>query len=84
MKNFTVVLSMRNFDRERDELVVGSLERRDRRLFGGTGFSLFDGTRDLFFDTTKPEIALRLRSNIRKALKKLHIRGKVRIYKDEE
>lgn len=83
MKRFTVVVTMRGYDNEREDRLLRSLERRDRRLEGGRGFSFIDGSRDISFDTTKSEIAKRLQSNLRKALKENRIRGSVTIFVDE-
>lgn len=84
MKRFTVVVNMRGFDSERDDRLVSSLERRDRRLEGGREFSFFDGSRDILFDTTKPEIAKRLVNNLRKALKANRIRGSVKMFNNKD
>lgn len=84
MKRFTVIVNMRGYNNERDDRLVSSLERRDRRLEGGRGFSFFDGSRDILFDTTKAEIAKRLVKNLRKALKANRIRGSVEIVDNEE
>lgn len=84
MKRFTVVVNMRGYNNERDDRLVDSLERRDRRLEGGRGFSFGDGSRDILFDTTKAEIAKRLVKNLRKALKANRIRGSVEIIDNEE
>lgn len=79
-KIFNVVLTYRGFSHEIDDEILANLERRDRRLFGGTGFSFLDGGRDLVFDTYRKEIAERLQKNLRKAAKKCHIRAKVQIW----
>lgn len=83
MKIFNVVVNVRGFSRERDDMILKSLERRDRRLFNGSGFSFFNGTRDLGFETYKKDIAERLQKNLRAALKKNKIRGSVKIWTDE-
>lgn len=84
MKWFDVIVEMHGADRERDEKILYSLERRDRRLLSGSGFSLFDDIRDISFTTCKPEIAERLKNNLRRVLKNKHIRGSVRIWCENE
>jgi hypothetical protein len=79
-KIYNVVVSYRGFDPARDKNILSSLERRDRRLFGGSGFSFVDGSRDLSFDTYHKEIAKRLQTNLRNVLKKNKIRGRVEIF----
>jgi hypothetical protein len=83
MKYFDVIVEFNGFNPARDQKILRSLERRDRRLFTGTGFSFFDDVRDLSFSTSKPEIAKRLQQNLRKILKNKHIRGSVRIWSEE-
>lgn len=83
MKWFDVIVEFQGVDLARDEKVLQSLDRRDRRLFSGSGFSLFDDVRDLSFSTCKPEVAERLKNNLRKVLKNKHIRGSVRIWSEE-
>ena len=83
MKWFDVIVEFQGADLARDEKVLQSLDRRDRRLFSGSGFSLFDDVRDLSFSTCKPEVAERLKNNLRKVLKNKHIRGSVRIWSEE-
>lgn len=80
----SVVLTYNGYDRAKDDMIMSSLDRRDRRLFGGSGYGCFDGKRDLGFYTHKKEIAERLQKNLRKALKKNKIRGKVQILSDED
>lgn len=82
MKQFDVIVEFNGVDHVRDAKVLRSLDRRDRRLFSGSGFSLFDDVRDLSFSTSRQEIAKRLQQNIRKVLKNKHIRGSVRIWSD--
>lgn len=84
MKTFEVVVTYSGYDREKDNKILSSLERRDRRLFSGTGFNLLDGGRDLFFVTCKKEIAERLQKNLRNAVKKNRFRAKVSILHDHE
>jgi hypothetical protein len=79
-KIYNVTASYRGFSRERDDVILYSLDRRDQRLFGGTGFSFGDGWRDLFFDTYNEKIAKRLQTNLRKVLKQNKIRGRVEIF----
>lgn len=83
MKWFDVIVEFHGADRERDEKVLYSLDRRDRRLLSGSGFSLFDDIRDISFTTCRPEIAERLKNNLRKVLKNKHIRGSVRIWSED-
>ena len=83
MKTFNVVVNVRGFSRERDNLILSELERRDRRLFSGGGFSFFDGTRDLSFTTFKKDVAQRLQKNLRTVLKKIKTRGSVKIWSDD-
>lgn len=83
MKWFDVIVEFRGADRERDEKVLYSLDRRDRRLLSGSGFSLFDDIRDISFTTCRPEIAERLKNNLRRVLKNKHIRGSVRIWSED-
>lgn len=80
----SVVLTYNGYDLAKDDMIISSLDRRDRRLFGGSGYDCFDGKRDLGFRTHKKEIAKRLQKNLRKALKKNKIRGKVEIFIDDE
>ena len=79
-KIYNVVVNIRGFNRERDNVILRSLERRDRRLFSGSGFSFVDGSRDLNFDTYNKEIAKRLQTNLRNVLKQNKIRGRVEIF----
>ena len=83
MKWFDVIVEFHGADRERDEKVLYSLDRRDRRLLSGSGFSPFDDIRDISFTTCRPEIAERLKNNLRKVLKNKHIRGSVRIWSED-
>lgn len=76
---YTVVCSYVGYSREIDDAILGELESRDRRLFGGSGFSSTDGRRELIFDTIKLEIAQRLQTNLRKAAKTAHYRVRVTI-----
>jgi hypothetical protein len=82
MKKFDVIVEFNGVDHVRDAKILRSLARRDRRLFSGSGFSLFDDVRDLSFSTSRQEIAKRLQQNLRKVLKNKHIRGSVRIWSD--
>lgn len=84
MKWFDVIVEMNGVDHNRDNKILRSLDSRDRRLFTGSGFSLFDDVRDLSFSTSKPEIAERLKKNLRRVLKNKHIRGSVRIWSENE
>lgn len=84
MNQIDVIVEFVGFDPARDAKILRSLERRDRRLFTGSGFSLFDDVRDMSFSTCKPEIAKRLQTNLRKVLKNKHIRGSVRIWIDNQ
>lgn len=84
MKWFDVIVEMNGVDYNRDNKILRSLESRDRRLYSGSGFSLFDDVRDLSFSTSKPEIAERLKNNLRRVLKNKHIRGSVRIWCENE
>lgn len=83
MTKYLVVLTYRGYSNQLDKAILQSLERRDRRLFGGSGFSFLDGGRELCFDTFKKEIADRLTKNLQKSLKQNHVRGKVKVYKDD-
>jgi len=83
MKNFDVIVEFKGIDLNRDEKILRSLDRRDRRLFAGSGFSLFDDVRDLSFSTAREEVAKRLQQNLRKILKNKHIRGSVRIWSED-
>ena len=83
MKNFDVIVEFKGVDFDRDQKVLRSLDRRDRRLFAGSGFSLFDDVRDLSFSTAREEVAKRLQQNLRKVLKNKHIRGSVRIWSED-
>jgi hypothetical protein len=83
MKQFDVIVEFNGVDHVRDAKILRSLDRRDRRLFSGSGFSLFDDVRDLSFSTSRQEIAKRLQQNLRKILKNKHIRGSVRIWSEE-
>lgn len=84
MKNFSVVLTYSGYDWDTDNAILSQLERRDRRLFGGSGFSFLDGGRDLCFDTSKKEIAQRLKKNLLKAANKHYIRAFVEIIDNSE
>jgi hypothetical protein len=84
MKQFDVIVEFVGHNPARDQKILRSLEPRDRRLFTGSGFSLFDDVRDMSFSTCKPEIAERLKNNLRKVLKNKHIRGSVRIWSENE
>lgn len=83
MKTFDVIVEFNGVDHARDAKILRSLDRRDRRLFSGSGFSFFDDVRDLSFSTCRQEVAQRLQQNLRKVLKNKHIRGSVRIWSEE-
>lgn len=84
MKKFIVVLTYSGYSRDVDEEIFSNLERRDKRLFRGSGYSFLNGGRDLSFDTSKKEVAERLQNNLRKAVKKCKIRARVKIHSYSE
>lgn len=84
MSQIAVFLKYKGYSSAKDDMIMSSLDRRDRRLFSGSGVCCWDGTRDLSFSTHKKEIAKRLQKNLRKALKENKIRGRVEIFIDDE
>ena len=79
---YTVTLSQYGLGRDLNKDILYSLEPKDRRLFITNSYPYCgtDNKRELYFYTTKKQIAERLKSNLQKIVKKKSLRAGVKIY----